>query len=677
MSVAAGVAPELAAAPAPIAPRRRSRTALIVFLLTTLNALGWGFIVPPFHIPDEASHVFYAQYLGETGKLPVIHPGTDWYSADINAMLNDGAFYWVVGRSTSRPPWGPDAKRQLTRDQTANLERVGRGDAASASNNPPLYYLAQAAVYRAGHGLGPMNRLALMRALSALMAGLTALCIFCFLRELLPGTPLAWTTGALTAGLLPMFAFVSSGVNNDGGLYLVSAALMLALARLLRRGLTPRRAATVGVLLAAGVLVKTQMLAYAPAVGLAALVALRRGRGNGRSPWPSLLSGAAAAVAPLALYGLLGATVWNRPLFDRVGAVTASPAATSGAHLPTLSEQISFLWQEYLPRLPFMTDLLPGFQLWTLWFKGLVGRFGWLDYGYPPWAYVLALGIVLLITGAAIFHLWQRRDAVRRRAGEVAVFGLVAAGLPSPSASCPTAPHLDGSAVRAGALPAAAAAAVRSRPGADRASGGPALRVTRRRAAGADRRRVLRVRAAAHARPLLRLSRVSGGSAPAGARPCAGPASTSSAAASQVRCATNASPAAERRSHSASSSSRRSMASASAIGSACASSIGPSAPNTLSSAAARQLDARQPAGEHLLRDQRVVRQRQREADRRLRVRPASSSGRRRRDPRTGTASAAAAVAEEHEAQCPGGGGAAPRAPGRRAARRGAAVASRA
>ena len=80
-----------------------------------------------------------------------------------------------------------------------------------------------------------MDRLALMRALSALMAGPTTLCIFLFLREVLPGTPLAWTVGALAAGLEPMFAFVSSGVNNDAGLFLVTAALLLALARLLRR----------------------------------------------------------------------------------------------------------------------------------------------------------------------------------------------------------------------------------------------------------------------------------------------------------------------------------------------------------------------------------------------------------------------------------------------------------
>jgi 4-amino-4-deoxy-L-arabinose transferase-like glycosyltransferase len=417
------MAPDYAAAAAPAPKRRRSRAALIVFLLTTLNALGWGLIVPPFHVPDEASHAFYAQYLGETGKLPTAGADADLYSADINAMLNDGTFYWVIGQSTGRPAWGPDAKRRLARDQAAALDRVGRGDAASASNNPPLYYAAQAVVYRAAHGLGPMNRLALMRALSALMAGLTGLCVFCFLRELLPGTPLAWTVGALAAGLQPLFAFVSSGVNNDAGLYLASAALMFALAVLLRRGLTARRAAAVGALLGAGILIKTQLAAYAPAVGLALLLAAWRApRGRLRG----LGAGIGAGALPLAIYGVLGMTLWDRPLLDRAGDVTVTTAASRPWHL---SQQLTFLWQEYLPRLPLMTDLVPGLQPWQVWFKGLVGYFGWLDYRFPAWVYPLVLGVVVLMAIPAFKHLWDRRATLLARWGEIAVFGLAAGGL--------------------------------------------------------------------------------------------------------------------------------------------------------------------------------------------------------------------------------------------------------
>jgi 4-amino-4-deoxy-L-arabinose transferase-like glycosyltransferase len=209
-----------------------------------------------------------------------------------------------------------------------------------------------------------------------------------------------------------MFSFISSGVNNDAGLYLAAAALLLALARLLRRGLTPRRALACGALLGAGVLVKTQMLAFAPAVVLALILA--------KGPRRRLAFAGLGAAVPLALYAVLGATVWKRPVLDRVGVLSESPR--SGSPL----QQLSYAWQEYLPRLPVMGDLVPGVQPWSLWFKGLVGRFGWLDFGFPGWAYGLALVIVGATTIAAGRHAWRSR---RGHGGEIAVFALAAAGL--------------------------------------------------------------------------------------------------------------------------------------------------------------------------------------------------------------------------------------------------------
>ena len=176
-----------------------------------------------------------------------------------------------------------------------------------------------------------------MRLLSCVMAALTVLCVFQFLRELLPGSPLAWTVGALLAGLEPMFAFVSSGVNNDAGLYLVSAALMLALAQMLRRGLTAKRAAAAGALLGAGILVKTQVIAYAPAVGLALLVAWRRTPGPPWRAWAAAIGARRGAARAL-----------RRARRDRLGPAAARPrgrgtgsASTAAAPRPGRSRSRS------------------------------------------------------------------------------------------------------------------------------------------------------------------------------------------------------------------------------------------------------------------------------------------------------------------------------------------------
>jgi 4-amino-4-deoxy-L-arabinose transferase-like glycosyltransferase len=396
----------VAAVAAGLARRRlRLKAGLAVAVVATLNAISWGMLVPPFAVPDEQSHIYYAQYLAETGKLPSWRLDEPEYADDVRAALAGTAFAAVAFDPTARPSWDVEA--------ADGLPRRGTGNAVTASSNPPLYYVAQAAVYRAAHAGDILDRLAVMRLFSALLAGLTAGCVFAFLRELLPGAPVAWVVGGLCTSLMPMFAFIASGVNNDAGLYLVSAALFLGLARVLRRGLTARRAAACGAALGAGVLIKTQMLAFAPAVGLAFLLA--------RGPWRAWAAGAVAAALPLAVYGVLGATVWSRPLLDRVDVLQAD-SGRSG----TLANQLGYLWQEYLPRLPGMADLVPGIQPYSLWFKGLVGRFGWLDYGFPEWAYLVALVIVGLTTAVAAGVLWRER---RERARELAVFGLAALGL--------------------------------------------------------------------------------------------------------------------------------------------------------------------------------------------------------------------------------------------------------
>jgi 4-amino-4-deoxy-L-arabinose transferase-like glycosyltransferase len=306
---------------------------------------------------------------------------------------------------------------------------VGSGDAATASNNPPLYYLVQDVAYAAAHGADVTGRLAIMRLVSALMAGLTTLCVYLFLRELLPRSPLSWAVGGIAAGLQPTFAFMSSGVNNDVGLYLVSAALLLALARLLRRGLTLRRAAAVGALLGLGVLMKTQVAAFAPAVGLALLVCAWRGRGDRTraTTLRALGGGVAAGVVPLAVYGVLGMTIWDRPVVDRVSGVVAERSADFKPW--TWPEQLSYLWQLYLPRVPGLNDLLPGTPPYSLWFKGLVGHFGWLDYELPAVVYPVAAVLFLILAGLAGFALWTSRAALRAHVGEVLVYGTFAAGL--------------------------------------------------------------------------------------------------------------------------------------------------------------------------------------------------------------------------------------------------------
>jgi hypothetical protein len=80
---------------------------------------------------------------------------------------------------------------------SALSSQVGSPEAGEAASEPPLYYAFESIPYSVGEGGSLLDRLQLMRLLSASLAGLTALFTFLFLRETLPGTRRAWTVGAL------------------------------------------------------------------------------------------------------------------------------------------------------------------------------------------------------------------------------------------------------------------------------------------------------------------------------------------------------------------------------------------------------------------------------------------------------------------------------------------------
>ena len=97
-----------------------------------------------------------------------------------------------------------------------------------AAAQPPLYYLLQTIPYWLASGGTLLDQLELMRLLSALMAALTALFAFLFVREALPGVRWAWRSAASAWPLSPLLGFMSGVVNPDALLFAVSAAIFYA-----------------------------------------------------------------------------------------------------------------------------------------------------------------------------------------------------------------------------------------------------------------------------------------------------------------------------------------------------------------------------------------------------------------------------------------------------------------
>ncbi|MGH2948644.1 MAG: hypothetical protein ACRDPC_20705, partial [Solirubrobacteraceae bacterium] len=139
------------------------------------------------------------------------------------------------------------------------------------------------------------------------------------------------------------------------------------------------------------------------------------------------LAGLATAVAatPVIAYIVLNTTVWDRPLWS-----TGVPGTTTatGGRSPQLTQFLGYLWQFYLPRLPFMADQQAGLPLFNVWFQGFIGRYGWLDTSFPGWAYDVALAVFAVVGALAARALWVARRTLAGRRGEVLAYAAIVAG---------------------------------------------------------------------------------------------------------------------------------------------------------------------------------------------------------------------------------------------------------
>jgi len=140
----------------------------------------------------------------------------------------------------------------------------------------------------------------------------------------------------------------------------------------------------------------------------------------------ALLGAGALVVLTVVPYQAFGFFQRTR-LADSV--LSGAPVDTPPAGMSAITDQLSYLWQALLPRLPFMQDQLGGYPPWDVYYKGFVGRFGWFEYDFPAAWYWVALPLLVAIVVLAGRALWTHRDAVRPRRAELVAYGALTAGL--------------------------------------------------------------------------------------------------------------------------------------------------------------------------------------------------------------------------------------------------------
>jgi hypothetical protein len=390
-------------------------------VVACVNAVCWSVITPPFQVPDEPEHVAYVKQLAETGRLPA---HTEELSAEEEVALRDLRLQTVEDAPEEHTISTRAEQQKLERDLVLaeRSPRLGGEGAGVAASQPPLYYALEAIPYTLGESGTLLDRVELMRLLSAVMGGLTALFTFLFVREALPRERWAWIVGGLGVALAPLLGFMSGAVNPDAMLYAVTAALFYCLARSFRAGLTRTRAVALGALIATGLLAKLNFIGLAPGALLGLIVlSIRARRTQGRAACVSLALALALAVSPAVVY-VAAHVASGAPAF---GILAGAVAATHGSPL----SELSYIWQLYLPRLPGMrADFAGVLTTQAIWFNGYVGLYGWLDTQFPAWVYDLAVVPAAVILGLCVRSVVSA-SALRARMSELVVYAAMCAGL--------------------------------------------------------------------------------------------------------------------------------------------------------------------------------------------------------------------------------------------------------
>jgi 4-amino-4-deoxy-L-arabinose transferase-like glycosyltransferase len=384
--------------------------------IAAVNGVCWAVTTPPYWVPDEIAGMGYVQYVAENGDVPRRGVSGD-YSEEM---------YTPVFTVEGRPTWLQAEHRRIFEDLEGNLSRTRPGQAAYLANYPPLYYGLAGIPYRIAYEATFLDRVFAARLMSALLAGVTVLFIFMFLRELLPRTPWAWAVGGLAVAFQPMFGFMSGGVNNDNLLYTAAAALFFLMARAFRRGLNTRLGVAIGVAIAVGLLAKQSFLGLVPGAVVGLGLVAWQARGEARR---AARKGAFAALA----VGLLPWFAWlvvGNLVLDRATSDTGGITSSQVNELANVSGHLSYLWQAFLPRLPFMEDFFGSYYPpFEVYFKGFIGRFGWAEYSFSLTFQRVALAFFALLVVLAGRELWRRRESIRARWREALTYTVMFCGL--------------------------------------------------------------------------------------------------------------------------------------------------------------------------------------------------------------------------------------------------------
>jgi len=393
--------------------KRRLPPALALLLcVAALASVAWSLVVPLLQGPDEGTHLARVGALADSGVLVPSEEDAGKLPRELIVTAVEGGLVPLVGNLSARPAWTEEDEARWTRamgrlgDEGGALVQAPRGTGVGGTNRyPPLYYAYVAAPYEAGGSFLSQVHLARLANLPLLLACVALTWVLA--AELLPGVPWARPLAAGIVALEPQLAFLSGVVNPDLLLVALFTGGSLAAVRTARDGLRPGRAAALLGTSVAATLTHPRGVVLLLVAALAVALGARHRRS---APLGAL---ALALVALGGLVALVG------------GRVLGVPILGTGEGAPfQLRELLSYLWQFYLPALPFMEAPLGGEHGFReVWVQTFFGTFASLEVGYATWVYDLLQAVVLGLLGLFVVALARHRRRVLAAWPAVVVLG--------------------------------------------------------------------------------------------------------------------------------------------------------------------------------------------------------------------------------------------------------------
>lgn len=384
------------------------RPLAVLLVLAVVEVFAWITVIPPFQGPDEAAHFAYTQSLAETGHRPAFDRGSGTDSTEAGSALTYLDLRALAGSPNARPPSSSaDIKGwQAVERGLPPGSKKNAGGPNAVAKNPPLYYAYEAIPYKIFDGSGLLTRIFVMRLANGFLFVLTVLFAWLFAAEIFQRV---WPRVLLAALVLlqPMLAFMSSVINPDTGQACLWTAFMWMSVRALQRGPTRRRMFAIAVITIAALFTHGRGFALAPGALVACILIAQRHRPRWRKP----LLWSLAALVPIAI-AFIAYRATNGGVQGAYGGELNIPPQ---ARHPL--EFASFVWQFYLPKLPFMAPRIgPDYGFRQLWVEQFAaGRFGALDTVFSPGTYDIAVIVIVSLVVLCVAAIIARRDALAIR----------------------------------------------------------------------------------------------------------------------------------------------------------------------------------------------------------------------------------------------------------------------